>query len=261
MKIYEYYRETANLNLNGSIAAQFLAIFIVWGNLSFFQNSEIMLLTSPFLVYSLTCFQLYLYNMNKSLTINKNMFKSKSYFRSIFDSKHLLVVYQNTQRSRVLLYFPDGYLAGEIKMYFSKEKSFFPSSKTYALYNVHDQIICYFHVKGRKCLNISVYDRNKQYLGFLEKKKRTWKKSKKELIDANGRYIGAIEGSAVYMDEHIVDQSDQQVARLRRGWMPLEWGRLFPEPNTPVLSFTEGTSERDRLLRMSFLINEYFIKR
>jgi hypothetical protein len=43
--------------------------------------------------------------------------------------------------------------------------------------------------------------------------------------------------------------------------MPVEWSSVFPEPNTPVLSLSENLTEKDKLLRMSFLINEYFIDR
>ena len=56
MKINEYYRDTANLNLNGSIAALIPAIIIVAGNLFFIKNNEIMILMIPFLIYSLDLF-------------------------------------------------------------------------------------------------------------------------------------------------------------------------------------------------------------
>jgi hypothetical protein len=86
-------------------------------------------------------------------------------------------------------------------------------------------------------------------------------KSKKELLDETGRFIGAVEGSPFFMDEHVVDTSKKTVGHLRRGWMPLEWSKFFPEPNTPVLTFSESLTNKDKLLRMSFLINEYFIER
>lgn len=73
--------------------------------------------------------------------------------------------------------------------------------------------------------------------------------------------MGAVEGSSIFMDEKVFTQENRPIGRLRRGWMPLEWSELFPEPNTPVLSFTEVMSEKDKLLRMSFIVNEYFIER
>ncbi|MDQ0197701.1 hypothetical protein [Neobacillus ginsengisoli] len=261
MKINEYYRDTANISLNGSIAALVPTILIIGGNISFFQKKEIMLLSIPFLVYSLLGFQIYLFRLNQSISIGKNIKKTKSLYQSIFNAKQLLVVYLNTQNPRLLLYFPDGHQAGEIKKYREKGFKIFGFTKTFALYNFHDQVIGFFKVKGKKHLKIEIYDRDNVYLGCYEKKKVAWRKQKKEWLDASGRYIGAVEGSTFFMDEHLLDNSNRQVGRLRRGWMPLEWSPIFPEPNTPVLSFWEGLSEVDKLVRMSFLINEYFIER
>lgn len=84
---------------------------------------------------------------------------------------------------------------------------------------------------------------------------------KKELMDQSGKYIGMVEGAKAFMDVHVYDRKNQEVGRLRRGWMPMEWSPLFPEPNTPVLSIRESMSESEKLLRMSFLINEFFVER
>ncbi|WHY75672.1 hypothetical protein QNH20_16245 [Neobacillus sp. WH10] len=261
MKINEYYRDTANLNLNGSIAALCPTIMIIVINFSIIKHREIMLYTIPFLMYSLISFQLYLFRMRQSIAISKNIVKSEVINQSLFEARHLLVMYMNTQSSRLHLYFSDGHLAGVIKKF--REKSWKPLrlSKTYALYNFDNEVLGFFKVKGRKSIMIEVYNRNNNLLGRLEKKNLGWRKSQKELFDGFGRYVGAIEGSSVFMDEKILDQCHQHVGRLRRGWMPLEWNQLFPEPNTPVLSFREILSEEDKLLRMSFLINEYFIER
>lgn len=261
MKIHEYYRDTANISLNGSIVALVPTIMIVGGNISFFQNKEIMLLTIPFIVYSLIGFQIYLFRLKQSIVIGKNMTKSKSLYLSLFDAKQLLLVYLNTQNPRLLLYFPDGHQAGEIKKYREKGFNILGLSKTFALYNFQGKVMAVFKVKGKNHIKIDIYDRNNVYMGSFEKKKVAWRKSKKELHDASGRFIGAVEGSLFFMDEHLLDNSNKQVGRLRRGWMPLEWSPIFPEPNTPVLSFWEGLSEEDKLVRMSLLINEYFIER
>lgn len=60
MKINEYYRDTAHMHLNGSIASLVPTIMIVIGNLSVFKNNDIMLLAIPFLIYSFISFQIYL---------------------------------------------------------------------------------------------------------------------------------------------------------------------------------------------------------
>lgn len=261
MKIHEYYRETANINLNGSIAALIPTILIVVGNLSFINIREIMLLTIPFLIYSFISFQLYLFRMKQSISISRNMTKPKSPDRSFFETSHLLVLNVNTHSSKLMLYFPNGHLAGMIKRYRGKGLNNLRLSKVYALYDLHGEAIGFFVIKHKTAIRVEVYDQRRKYLGMLRKKNQGFRKNKKELLDAGGRYIGAVQGSAVFMDEQVVNHSNQQLGRLRRGWMPLEWSPLFPEPNTPVLSFRESLSEKDKLLRMSLLINEFVIER
>jgi hypothetical protein len=261
MKIHEFYRGSANITLNGSIAALVPAILIGVGNLYFFHNKQIMLLTIPFVVYSLISFQIYLLRMKQSISIGRNIIQNQSYYQHLFEARHLVVVFMNHQQPCVHLFFPDGFQAGMIKKY--KQKGFFQfrRPRIYALYNNLEQTVGFYKIKQLKRLVIEVYDRNMNLVGCYEKEKVSWLKSKKELMDENGHFIGAVEGSAYYMDEQVYNQTRQQVGRLRRGWMPVEWSGFFPEANTPVLSLSENLTEKDKLLRMSFLINEFFIER
>ncbi|MFP7299947.1 hypothetical protein [Neobacillus niacini] len=261
MKIYEFYRGSANITLNGSIAALVPAILISLGNLYYFQDNEIMLLTIPFVVYSFINFQLYLFRIKQSISIERKMTQNLNDYQHIFQTKNLVVVFMNHQQPCVHLYFPNGHQAGMIKKY--RQKGHFPFRKPilYALYNQHEQAVGFYKIKQLKTLVIEVYDQNMKFVGCYEKEKLSWFKSKKEMMDENGRFIGTVEGAAYYMDECVYNPSREQVGRLRRGWMPFEWSDRFPEPNTPVLSLSENLSEKDKLLRMSFLVNEYFIER
>jgi hypothetical protein len=259
MRIHEYYRDTANLSLNGSIASLLPAIFIITGNLSFFQNREIMLLTIPFLVYSLISFQSYLFQLKRSIYIGKNMLTVKSSYQSIFEGNYFLILMLQTKRPVLKLFFPNGYQAGEFRKL--PQKGFIRLTRWYALFDTQQQIIGYFKVEKKTTIKIEVYDLNKELLGCYIKEKSGWRKYYKALIDASGTLIGTIQGSNAYMDEQIKNHRNQENARLRRGWMPLEWDRYFPESNTPVLSFRGELSDNDKLLRMSLLINEYFIER
>lgn len=258
MKINEYYRDTAHLNLNGSIVALIPAVMIVAGNLSIIKNKEIMILTIPFLIYSLICFQIYLFRIRQSISIDRNMANSKRIRESLFETRHLLVLFLNTNSPRLLLYFPDGHLAGMIKRFHNQGLKKLRISKIYALYNLDNDAIGYFKVTGKK---IEVFDHKRHYLGCFEKRKLAWRTNKKEILDSKGRFIGAVEGSSTFMDEQVINKNDLPDGRLRRGWMPVEWSPMFPEPNTPVLSLRETLSEEDKLLRMSFIVNEYFIER
>ncbi|MEH7014357.1 hypothetical protein V7087_26710 [Neobacillus niacini] len=261
MKIHEFYRGSANITLNGSIAALVPAIIIGVGNLYYFHNKQIMLLMIPFVVYSFISFQIYLYRLKQAIAIDRNMPQMTSNYHSLFEARHLVVVFMNQQESSVHLFYPDGHQAGMIKRYRQKGFYLFRKPRIYALYNNQNQPVGFFKIKKVKSLIIEVYDHNKRYLGCFEKDRVTWLKTKKEMLDESGRYVGSVEGSNYFMDERVLDQSRQQVGRLRRGWMPVEWNSRFPEPNTPVLSLSENLSEKDKLLRMSFLINEYFIER
>ena len=261
MKIYEYYRATANLNLNGSIASLIPSAIIVALNLSFFQNKEIMLLTIPFLAFSLISFQIYLFRKRQSICIGKNMVHSIHHFHSFFEAKQLLVVYLNTQSPKVLLFFPDGHLAGKIKRFRKKKTFIWKQSKNFVLVDYKDRVMGYFEVKGKEKRRIEVFDSKYRNIGCFEKRKAGWRKYKKELLDETGRFIGAVKGSSLFMDEFVLDSLKRPVGRLRRGWMPLEWSKFFPEANTPVLTLSETLNEKDKLLRISFLINEFFIER
>lgn len=255
MKIHDYYRDLAGVSLNGSIAALVPSIIIIAANLTYIQNKQIMFMTIPFLIYSLISFQLYLFRMKQSFSIEKNFPNIQNHYHSLFEARHLLLVFMNTQQAKLLLYFPNGHLAGMIRKHKVK---MFKGTKIYVLYNSNEKAIGIYKIKGKK---IYVFNNNKEYLGCLEKENQSWMKKKKELLDAKGKWIGAVEGAQYFMDERIFNQSMETVGRLRRGWMPLEWSKRFPEPNTPVLSFNDGVSDQDKLLRMAFLINEFFIER
>ncbi|MBS4216017.1 MULTISPECIES: hypothetical protein [Neobacillus] len=263
MRIDQHYRASANLSLNGSIAAILPATLIITGNFSFSKTNEIMLLSIPFILYSFFAFQLYLFRMKQSQSIHRNLLlvKKENPAHSLFEARHLLLLHVQTFSPRLQLFLPNGNLAASIEKKSGGGLSFFNRIKTFTLYNSHEEAVGFFKVKDSKFLKIEVFDRNWNYLGCMEKRKISWNNSKKELLDVDGKYIGAVEGSALYMDELVLNKGDRLEVRLRKGWMPLEWSRLFPNPNTPVLTFAESLTKEDKLLRMSFLINEYFIER
>lgn len=263
MRIDQHYRASANLSLNGSIAALLPAMLIVSVNFSFFKTKEIMFLSIPFILYSFFAFQLYLFRMKQSQSIQRNLLliKEEKPARSFFEARHLLLLHVQTFSPRLQLFFPNGHLAASIVKKSGGGYFNFNRNKTFTLCNSHDEMIGFYKVNESKVLKIEVFDRNWNYLGCMEKRKISWNKYKKELLDVKGKYIGAVEGTALYMDEQVLNKGEKMVGRLRRGWMPMEWSGLFPNPNTPVLTFTDSLSEEEKLLRLSFLINEYFIER
>jgi hypothetical protein len=261
MKIDDFYRNVARINLNGSILALIPAIFIVGGNFVFFQNNQIMLFVIPFLLYSMINFQLYIRKTKQALIIGKNLPKSKLPYPSIYSSEQYLLYFYNTISPTLMLFFPDGTLAGEIKKYKEMGQRLEDFSKIFALHDSNKELICFFGI-DEKNLKIEVLNQENEYLGCLEKSKHSLvKRGKRELLNREGRFIAAIEGSALYMDERIVDSYNLQIGRLQRGWMPLEWNSYVLDPNTPVFDVSKKVSENAKLLQFSILIDEFFIKR
>ena len=156
MKINDFYRGSANITLNGSIAALVPAILIGVGNIYFFQNKQIMLLTIPFVVYSIINFQIYLFKMKQSISIERNLTKSQSRYHNIFEARHLVVVFMNHQQPCVHFYFPDGHHAGMIKKYKQKGFFLFKRPRIYALYNNLEQTVGFYKIKKLRRLYIEV---------------------------------------------------------------------------------------------------------
>ncbi|WP_042457463.1 hypothetical protein [Neobacillus dielmonensis] len=260
MKINHYYQEVAKISLNDSIASLIPSLLIAAGNLAIFNDPDIMKLTIPFLLYSIICFQIYLYRMKQSIRIGKNIkkeAKQENGNSTVFDSSQLLVLYQNSQLPKLQLYFPDGMLAGVIKKYPQKGFMKWRVPKAFALYNQQEELIGLYQHLGKR---INVYDQNLRHIGSFEKRK-VRKKVKGEILDKERKVIGSVEGSSMFMDEQILNQNHHEVVRLRRGWMPLEWSAIFPDANTPVLSIQKDLPDSEKLLGMAFLIQEYFVER
>src|SRR4051794_7932932 len=146
MKIDQYYRDSANINLNGSIASLLPAALITGGNLFFFHHKEIMLLTIPFIIYSLIAFQVYLFRIRQSSLIRDNLGDSQPSFQCLFESRYFLVVFL---ASKLFLYVPEGHQAGVIKRIRRRGVRRLSFTKIYALYNMERQIIAYFIIKKR----------------------------------------------------------------------------------------------------------------
>lgn len=251
MNISRFYQDSAALSLNGSIATLAPAGLIIVGNLLFIKRPELMVMALPFFIYSFVSFHFYLFRMKQSFAIGKNMVDNlENNGRSLFDVPYLLVLFQKTQTPELKFFFPNGLLAGTLTR---DRKTKFSLGRTYTLYNEDEEKMGCFSVKHNR---IAVYDLGKRYIGCFETKK-----NKKLLYDANKKLFCVIDGSSIFMDEKVLTSNWQVAARLRRGWMRVQWLELFPDPNTPVLSFSEHLSEKDKLLIMGFLIHEFFILR
>ncbi|NHM29357.1 hypothetical protein [Neobacillus terrae] len=262
MKIYEYYRDSANLTLNGGLLALFPAMFIVLGNILILHQKILMLLCIPFIVYSVLSYQLYRNKTRDGKSIKKNMLSKGTSYPHLFCSQHLLVLFLPAITPSVKLFYPDGNLAGEISPISRKLSDFMNSTRRYILTDQNSSVRGSYRVKNNNSLVIEVWNEMGEYAGKYQKRKRPgFKKVKKELFEGNGCFLAEIKGAAFFMDEQIIMPDNESIGRLRRGWMPVEWSSIFPDSNTPVLTLNPNKNSNINLLAISVLINEFFIER
>lgn len=265
MNIDRFYRDSAKISLNGSIAALIPAILLVIVNIFIFEKDILMFLATPFIFYSIVLFQIYRVRYKYYVTCNQRLLQQANSERSLLTDSHFLIQSLNTGSATLFLYCPDGSLAGTMSTVRSKEGFFLKKANEFILKGANDEVVARYVVKGKSQtrIEIEVYDEEDTYLGILEKvsEMSLFKQAKKEVVDSTGKVTGTVEGSRMFMDEVLVNQNNQQIGRLRRGWMPLDWSDLFPDANTPVFSLSNCLSERERWLHFSLLVDQYFIER
>ncbi|WP_042355402.1 hypothetical protein [Bacillus rubiinfantis] len=262
MKINEYYSHSADIHLNGSLAALLPVIGIIGCYAALLHNKEILILTFPFFVCSLLCFQIYLFQKKHSMVIKRNQadLETRKMEQTFIKARDFLVFPTNTTVPRLLFFYPEGNLAARIER-MPRRLSDKRLSQVFILYNSADKVMGHYIIQGRYSTRIDVYDAQREYLGCFQKRRLSWHSYQKELLDASGKSKGQVKGSAAFMDEMVVGMNQQVISRLRCGLMPLEWSRFFPNPNTPVLSFPIELAEQEKLLQLSFVLYEYCIER
>lgn len=261
MKINEYYKQSANLSLNSSIVALIPVVFFIWGNFVFIQLSDLMLLNLPFFIYSFSCFQLFLFRKNQAITSTRGLRKRKEIKYTFSECEHFLIVSLETSLNHVFLYHPDGILIGElreIRAGILKRISMLLAGKIY-----HQQYIFYDQIGNkissyslnRKKRKIDAYNNNNKYLGtYLESNNKRWINEGK-LFLANGKLLGEIKSSILFKDDQILNK-DIEMGRLRKGWLPLDWYKRFPDANIPVFHIKSNISEQERLVSLSLIIKD-----
>ncbi len=263
MKINDYYKQSANLSLNSSIAALIPVSVFIWGNLVYIQNSELMLLILPFFIYSFSCFQLFLFRKNQGITSSRGLRKHKEAQYTFSDCEHLLIVSLETSINRVSLYHPDGILVGDLREektnILKRISSHLAGARClhqqYIYYDPSDNKIATYSL-NRKKRTIEVYCKNKEYLGtYLESNNKRMSNEGK-LFLANGKLLGEIKSSIVFKDDQIINDNFR-MARLRKGWLPLDWYSRFPDANIPVFHINSNISEQERLVSLSLIIKDW----
>lgn len=255
MNIQQYYRNTANVSLNGSFVALIPVFVIVIPLILFLPNKGMVLLALPFLIYSFICYQAYLINNERSILSKINT----SYINNhnLIDKSQYLLAFMPAPSLRLLLFNPDGHKYGEIRdrrynnirwflPYFIDR--FFPAE--YGLYDISDQLLLTFKWERHR---IVIKDEQENDSFHLEIKEENlflvrFKDSTHSL---------KVESQSMFTDIQFFNETKSVLGRVRKGWMPLEWGKRFVNANTPILTFQEEDTKEMRLAILAILIKIY----
>jgi hypothetical protein len=255
MNIQQYYRSVANASLNGSLAALIPIFMFIFPLSIYLPKKEMVFLTIPFLLYSFISYQFYLLNQERSLNAKLGVNKESDKFQ-IRNNEHLLT-FLPAASLRMQLFSTDGLAYGEVRdLNNSRLRWFLPYfidrlfPAEYGLYNQENQLVVAFKWTARKAIVIS--ERGERILEIEESQKGLF-----SIRSHHGPQILRVYSKSLYTDIQFMNEQDMVVARLRKGWMRLEWEKYFKDANTPVLSFDESLSEVERLSVLALLTKIY----
>lgn len=255
MNIQQYYRSIANASLNSSFAAFIPVIVFIFPIFFIFPKRELVMLAAPFLIYSIFSYLIFLLNNSRSTSMETCIFDKKEKI-DLFEKDQLLLVFMPAPSLGMLIFSSDGLLNGEIRdLYYTKIRWFLPYfidrmlPAVYSLYDADNQKIATFKWREKRSVEIICGD----YQLTI----------KQDSSDAN-HWISSFESKEIniqshplFTDVHLMNEMDLMIARVRKGWMPLEWGEFFKDANTPVLSFDKTLSKPEKLFILVILIHIY----
>lgn len=253
MRIREYYRRAAMVSVNNSIFALFFAgLFIVFAAV-LLPGRGAVLFSVPFLLYSFLSFQKYALIKQRSLEIAEPE-AVRNNEGTLFQSREMILQFLPAPSLRLLIFRPDGLLIGEIRdLEFAKFRWFLPGfadrlfSGDYGLFNEKNQLIAVF--RWRK--NIVEASGLVSSYGILKRKGGFRLGNCWSMSFANKVLL--VKSEPLFTDIKFTDAAGASVARVRKGWMPLEWEPYIKNANAPVLSFNEKAAPEERMAVIAVL--------
>lgn len=254
MKIREYYRRAAAVCIHDGLLALLFGVLFILLTAVLMPGRGAVLFSVPFLFYGFVSFQKYALIKQRSEEIEepKAVFHRE---QALFQSREMILQFLPAPTLRLLIFQPDGLLAGEIRdLEFSKFRWFLPGfidrlfSGDYGLFNEHNQLIAVFRWKGNM-VEVSGY-----VSGYGIFKRERSSRFKNEWAFSFLNHKLSVKSELLFTDIKFEDSAEDPVARLRTGWMPLEWDSYIKNANAPVLFFNEKASPEERLAVFAVLV-------
>lgn len=252
MNIKQYYKSTATVYLNISLFTVAICAILFLTFVFVLKIDAVWQTITPFMFLSIVYFICYTLYKKRAETIPHDFQISD---KTPLEEKNVLMTFMPAPTMRVLLFNPKGKLLGEIKdSNVSWYKWLIPNTlstllpHTYVLTDFNQKVIATF--KTGHFLSNYVEILNEEG-NLLARYNENWKKS---LFRYNGIVTNVDESIRMNVDISGFLQSfslstveGKTLVSFQKGYMPIEWGRVFKELNTPILTFSDSASKNDQI--------------
>ncbi|MDZ5473812.1 hypothetical protein SM124_19005 [Bacillus sp. 31A1R] len=251
MNIQQYYRQAANISLNASLVSIYLPVLFIIVTSIFIPNREIVILTVPFLLYSLICFHSFQLNKERYLDLEKKVLVNH-HSETLFEGVHFPITFVPSPSLHLLIYNPDGVQVGEIKDLNSKKYRWFLPYFLDKLIPISygffegERLVAIINIKKYK---IDILNDNKEMIGWLDLNG----KEAISYVSPTHTFIVHQLASPLFTDVKFLSKEQSVMCRVRKGWLPREWNKFSNDPNVPVLSFKKHQSKEERLAFLALI--------
>jgi hypothetical protein len=252
LNIRDYYEKTAKGSYYTAWIFLIMAIIIV--GLHVFQKlSGQIWMTIPFMILSIVYFVIFRVNESRTSKViepkahNENM---------ILDEKELAAAFMPAPTLRMLLFTKQGTVTGEIRDRNMKwYKWLIPGSltlflpKQYGLYDDQDSLLAIYEIKAGFGHQLVVKNSEEKVVGIFEgNRQKSWVTINGEMYKPDGQAWLAVKTDRSLSGFYIQTDDEKKVAHFQKGWLPAEWGRVCPDPNTPILTFDESVHQEEKIM-------------
>lgn len=250
MNIQQFYEKSALMSLNASIISLVPPFFFIIYGIIVLPNKQYIVFLIPYLLYSLFFYQNYLIHAMRANNVSIS-YTNTGNLPKLFDDNEVMITFLPAHSLRMVIFHKEGHQVGEIRdLYNSIFRWLLPDfldklmNKKYGLYNELNQLIAIFYLK-KNGIEINLLDGESFFIKKLhqEGKKIMYTDEESAL---NVKHSKLFTDSQIFKDEHII-------CRFRRGWLPLDWGKRFIDPNTPVLSFEYSLKNKEKIMIFAIL--------
>lgn len=256
MNIRQYYEQAASVSLNASLAALIPAMIILFYSIVIVNFYPLLLLIIPFLIYSFFSYQAFLLHKNRAEAIDGEALMKELTPVSLMETPTLLIHFLPAPSLRLLFFHPTGIKAGELRDgSMIVIRWFLPffidrfSSRRFILYDHQDKPLAYFYLEKDR---MEIKTKEETLLTTVYQ----LKKEKGDVFLMDDTYIHIVK-NGIPADYSFITEDKSLFAHIQSGIMPLEWGKRFINPNTPILTIPETSGVKERYQLMALLIFLY----